>query len=192
MGFSLLVFLVWNYFFKPANLFHVNIECWFLFLSFYGQIKNTSVSSAIISSCSRVRLLFSLIYFSNLQLWVQQSHMFSTHLHILFCLKNQKPLRRYQPLCFHFHIPWSQCCVTNRGDVLFILLIMCFIWASMQGSLTDMHIPFVKTHTLDLCFQAFIKQNHPLQSPTGWQEKKNDVGVPLTHGVLIMSTQAGM
>lgn len=63
----------------------------------------------------------------------------------------------------------------------------------MQGSLTDMHIPFVKTHTLDPCFQAFIKQNHPLQSPTAWQEKKkNDAGVPLTHDVLIMSTQAAM
>lgn len=61
--------------------------------------------------------------------------------------KNLKPLQLYQSLCFHFHIPWSRCCVTNRGDVLFILLIMCFIRASMLSSLTGMHIPFIKTDT---------------------------------------------
>lgn len=57
--------------------------------------------------------------------------------------------------------------------------------------------PLLK-QTLDLCFEAFIKQKHPLQSATGWliwekiKNKKNDVGVPLTHSILIMSTQAGM
>lgn len=59
-------------------------------------------------------------------------------------------------------------CVANRGDVLFILLIMCFILPSMQGSLNGMHIPFVRPDTGPL-LSGFHQAKTPI-TVSDWME----------------------
>lgn len=66
----------------------------------------------------------------------------------------------------------------------------------MQGSLTGMHIPFVKTDTGPL-LGGFHQAKTPITisdwlARTAKKTKKNTAGVPLTHNIPIMPTQTGM
>lgn len=99
------------------------------------------------------------------------------------------------PLGFHLHTPWSQVFV-SLIEVMYCLFYWSCVLSRRQCRVHSLACTFpLSEQTLDLCFEAFIRQKHPLRCATCWKGRsrnKNAVGVPLTHNIPIMPTQTGM
>lgn len=87
--------------------------------------------------------------------------------------------------------------VVSLIEVMYCLFYWSCVLSKHQCRVHSLACTFpLSKQTLDLCFEAFIKQKHPLWSLTGWlaqerkkKKKKNTAGVPLTRNIPIMPTQ---